>query len=178
MMKTLIAVLMGLSTAAHAATVYRWVDENGTIHYSDTPHTDAETIKLKEPNTYDAPANLPKIEPRQESPAQEAQYQSLTLTQPEPESTIWNNQGEFTASIRLEPALDTAAGHTIQFKLDGDVVATTQSRQWHFSGVNRGAHTVQAVVVDDRGKALIQSEPVTLYLHQQSINLPARKANP
>lgn len=177
-MKTMILILLGLTTAAHAATVYRWVDEDGTVHYSDTPHTNAETIKLNEPNVYDAPRNLPKLEQSQESRPQTTGYQTLTFTRPEPESTIWNNQGNFPASIRLEPALDTAAGHKIQFKLDGKVVATTQRLEWNFSGVNRGEHTVQAVVVNDRGKTLIQSDPVTLYLHQQSVNLPARKANP
>ena len=29
-------------TAAVAATVYKWVDENGVVHFSDQPHENAE----------------------------------------------------------------------------------------------------------------------------------------
>lgn len=178
-MKHWILIFALLGTAAHAGTVYRWVDEDGTVHYSDSPRSGAETVELRQPNVYEAPKNLPKIESRSGQPeADQAGYQRLAITSPEPDSAFWDNQGNFTLRLSLEPALDTAAGHSIRVSLDGEVQGTTQKLQWQFTGVNRGTHSVRAEVVDESGRVLIQSDPVSFQLHQQSINLPARRANP
>ncbi|WP_125181334.1 DUF4124 domain-containing protein [Thiohalobacter thiocyanaticus] len=179
-MRHWILIFALLGSAAQAGTVYRWVDENGTVHYSDSPRSGAEAVELRQPNVYEAPKNLPKIESRsgQQEEADPAGYQRLAITSPEPDSAFWDNQGNFTLRLSLEPALDTAAGHSIRISLDGEVQGTTQKLQWQFTGVDRGTHSVRAEVVDESGRALIQSDPVSFHLHQQSINLPARRANP
>ena len=38
--------------AAVAATVYKWVDENGVVHYSDQPHPNAQKIHVQAAQTY------------------------------------------------------------------------------------------------------------------------------
>ncbi len=40
------AVLCGLLLAAAGPTIYKWVDEQGTVHYSDTPPEDREAEEL------------------------------------------------------------------------------------------------------------------------------------
>lgn len=42
-----------MSVGLEAGTVYRWVDENGKVHYSDRPREggDAETVELDEPQS-------------------------------------------------------------------------------------------------------------------------------
>ena len=51
--KTLFAVIFLpvfslCSTMAHATTVYKWVDEDGQVHYGSKPrHKDAEEVKIK-----------------------------------------------------------------------------------------------------------------------------------
>ena len=42
-------------TVATAATVYKWVDENGVTHFSDQPHENAQKVELKAPQTFTAP---------------------------------------------------------------------------------------------------------------------------
>ena len=102
----------------------------------------------------------------------------LQISYPEPDSAFWDNQGNFTLRLTLEPALDSAAGHRVRVYLDGEPRGTTSNLQWRFTGVNRGTHSVRAEVIDEAGESLIQSETVSFHLHQQSVNLPARKANP
>ena len=52
-MRTLLFTLMSLAcTVALAATVYKWVDEDGVVHYSDQPHENAQKVELKAPQTY------------------------------------------------------------------------------------------------------------------------------
>lgn len=181
MMKQLITgislvIAMG---ALHAAEVYRWVDEAGKIHYSDSPRPGAEAVEIREPNVYDAPENLPRIETEPPDPETDTPgYERLQITYPEPDSAFWDNQGNFTLRLTLEPALDSAAGHRVRVYLDGESQGTTEKLQWRFTGVNRGSHSVRAEVIDEAGESLIQSGTVSFHLHQQSVNLPARKANP
>lgn len=67
------ALLAGGSLAA--AEVYTWTDENGVLHYSDTPRTDgpAETIEAEEAyrpgsaDAYPAPAAPPETQAGTES---------------------------------------------------------------------------------------------------------------
>ena len=42
-----LAALVLLATAVHAK-IYKWVDENGSIHFSDKPYSqDAKEVKVK-----------------------------------------------------------------------------------------------------------------------------------
>jgi len=55
-MRFIAAVVMLLvSGLALAATVYKWVDENGVTHYSDQPHPGAQKVTVAAPQTYSAP---------------------------------------------------------------------------------------------------------------------------
>lgn len=43
-----LSVLTSVHTTAQAATVYKWVDEDGQVHYGSKPrHKDAEEVKIK-----------------------------------------------------------------------------------------------------------------------------------
>ena len=42
--------------AGARGTVYKWVDENGVVHYSDQPHPNAQKMQVQEAQTYTAPA--------------------------------------------------------------------------------------------------------------------------
>ena len=47
---------LALSLAAASQEIYRWVDKNGVVHYSDQPGSpNAELIDVIEPNAYEAP---------------------------------------------------------------------------------------------------------------------------
>ena len=49
MRKTLLALLLVMITATIQAKIYRWVDENGSVHFSDKPYSEkAEEIVIKE----------------------------------------------------------------------------------------------------------------------------------
>ena len=181
-MKLWFLILSLLSGSALAADVYRWVDEDGKVHYSDSDSArpGAERIELRDPNVYSAPKNQPKFksEAAAEPGADEVIYQRFSITAPEPDSAFWDNQGNFMLRLALEPGLDTAAGHRIRVYLDGEPQGTTRNLQWRFTGVNRGTHSVSAEVIDASGESVIRSESVSFHLHQQSVNLPGRQANP
>ena len=39
-------------SATRAATIYKWVDENGVVHYSDQPHQNAQKVDVPAVQTY------------------------------------------------------------------------------------------------------------------------------
>ena len=55
----ILLILAGLAVSLAAASqeIYRWVDKNGIVHYSDQPDSpNAELINVIEPNAYEARA--------------------------------------------------------------------------------------------------------------------------
>lgn len=52
-------ILLSLcSTAVLAQGVYRWVDEQGNVHYGDKPHgIEADEVKIRRPDPSEAPSS-------------------------------------------------------------------------------------------------------------------------
>jgi len=165
------AVLLALCTAASLATpLYRWVDANGVVHYSDTPQAGAERIEIA---TIRPPSAPKPVEDYRASPTARPKagvlYTRLEVTSPSDGSTF-SNIHTLALHAELEPAL--SPGHTLYFTLDG--------QQQPASGlatnveIHRGEHTVTAVVVDETEQTIIASAPVTFSVHQASIATPPR----
>jgi CHASE1-domain containing sensor protein len=58
-MRILILIGLLLLSAQSLATVYRWVDENGKVHYSDEAKKNAEAVDLKENTQNNITINTP-----------------------------------------------------------------------------------------------------------------------
>lgn len=43
----LIAIIAMATAAAHAGSVYKWVDQNGKVHYGDRPAQGADSVRLE-----------------------------------------------------------------------------------------------------------------------------------
>lgn len=60
MKKLLILLILGLlaaSPALHAGKIYKWTDENGTVHYGErAPHKQAREVKIRKGPLAPAPA--------------------------------------------------------------------------------------------------------------------------
>ena len=164
----LLASLVAASTAV--AEAYRWVDENGVVHYSDRPTEGAEEIVLPKANTtavrrLEQNVPDPAPEPRQER--QPEGYQSLTINSPSSEETLWNIGGELTVEIQVTPTL--RPGHRMRLYFDGegrDIADTTVQLQ----EVWRGEHNLQVEILSESGIPLIRSNPLRFYVQQSTVN--------
>lgn len=164
-----------------AADIYRWVDDDGVVHYGDEPRGDAERLELPEPATIDFPDPAPRPARGGDDDAEPADaatdYRRLAITSPRPEQTIQSAPGEVPVSLALEPQL--RAGHRIALLLDGDPVPQSPLDRLRvtLAPVDRGTHTLRAQVLGSDGEVLARSETVTFYLHRPSVNLPSRQGN-
>ncbi len=164
-MKPWSLVLMLVPLAA-AAEVYKWVDDQGNVVYSDQPRPGAETVELPEVSTY---KSVP-VEPVERAPAEaaaEPTYQVQVL-QPEPEATIRDNRGMMDVRVATEPPLRPERGHRLAIQLDDQAVQHTTSLESQFIDVDRGAHTLKVWVVDEEDQPISDRQAVTFFMHQAS----------
>ena len=161
-------------SAAQAAPVYRWVDENGRVNYSDRPGPGAVRMELT------TGARAPSVglsSPGPQSSAVETQaldggeYETFAVIRPSPQETLWGTGGRVEIAIGIAP--DLLPFHRLGVYLDGVLTGLqTRATRFEIPDVHRGEHTLQAVILDEQDNELLQSAPVTFFVQQTSIHYP------
>ena len=158
-----------LATTAVFAEAYRWVDEDGVVHYSDRPVEGAEEVVLPKANTTTV-RRVERDEPEAQAQQQSTgpvRYENLAITSPAPEETLWNIGGQLSVQIQVTPALQQ--GHRMRLYFDGegqDISSTTVQLE----EVWRGEHNLQVEILNETGMPLIRSNPLRFYVQQSTVN--------
>jgi Domain of unknown function (DUF4124) len=174
-MRTLAFTLLCLlCSLALAATVYRWVDENGVVHYSDQPHPNAEKMQVHAAQTYkpsalDTPSGGGGGGSSSSSSA--SSYRGCAVVQPQ-DGQAYANVDSLTVVVQTDPQLHQ--GDRVYVMIDGQAVngGAPTGAQFVLSPVERGSHTAQAQVKDAGGAIMCQTPTVTFEVHQNSILNP------
>jgi hypothetical protein len=169
-----LALALVLAASMALAQAYRWVDENGVVHYSDRPQAGAEEVELESAPALSRPAQQRVPASRRTSegepaPDAAAGYEALEIAAPASEETLWNIGGVLNVSLTLQPALKQ--GHQLRVYFDGNPQAVN-STQFQLQEVYRGVHNLQAEVLDENGQLLIRSPPNRFYVQQTTIVNP------
>jgi len=164
----LVSVLLAATTVM--AEAYRWVDDDGIVHYSDKPREGAERVILPSDNRVTrrqtpAPAAQPQTD--QQTAPTAFSYESLTVATPAAEETLWNIEGVLSVSLDIRPQLQS--GHQVRVYFDGNE-RMVSGTSFQIEEVYRGVHNLQAEVVDATGKLMIRSVPNRFYVQQNTIN--------
>ncbi|MCJ7556384.1 MAG: DUF4124 domain-containing protein [Gammaproteobacteria bacterium] len=171
-MRTLLTfVILALALPAFAAT-YRWVDEQGVVHYSDKPHEGAEQIELSGAQGY-SPTPPAQSRPTKSAADTEAfQYDSVEIVSPYEEETLFGTEDPLSLQVATVPAL--RPNHFLRLTIDGKSVTTkpVRNRSFQVEGVFRGAHSAQVTVVDANGNTVQQSSARTFHVRQNIANAP------
>jgi len=169
-MRTTAFTLMLLGcTLALAQTVYKWTDENGVVHYSDQPHANAEKIRVQSAQTYKAQPGGAPAAPAGEPAAPSTQpYQGCAIMQPGPDAAM-ANVDSVTIVVQTDPQL--RPGDRVYVTLDGQSLNNGQptGAQFNLSPIERGQHTLQALVRSSDGRVLCQTPGVTFSIQQNSV---------
>ncbi|HSG59277.1 MAG TPA: DUF4124 domain-containing protein [Woeseiaceae bacterium] len=179
MVSRTILIIAGLLAATSVlAEAYKWVDEDGVTHYSDVPREGAEIIELSE-YTRTTGARLYRAPPqsagqRDTAPAdadEPFKYESLSVTSPGPEETLWNIEGVLSVSLALSPGLQS--GHQLRVYFDGQP-RLVSGTSFQIEEVWRGVHNIQAEVIDSTGRLMVRSRTNRFYVQQSTVNVRAR----
>ncbi|WP_444996568.1 DUF4124 domain-containing protein [Aliikangiella sp. IMCC44359] len=161
--------------------LYKWVDKNGNVHYSDEPQKGAKEIEMKEVpaikmETPDYEAIQKSFSNGKEAPDEVKEVQvdyNIELIEPQNDGAIRTNDGTITLKGSLEPGL--TGEHSIRFYLDGSLIKSERSAlSATIKNVEYGAHTASVSVVDSLGKT-IRSSNTHKFQVLKRLNLKRKK---
>ena len=172
-----IFVLISLLVAgtAVAEEAYRWVDDQGVVHYSDRPRPGAERIILPTPNTVtrsvrqsatSGTAASTTATAQSPGPAAAFRYDSLAVASPGVDETLWNIEGVLNVSLTVTPAMQSS--HQVRVYFDGKT-QIMQGTNFQIQDVYRGEHNIQAEIIDATGKLMIRSQSNRFFVQQNTI---------
>lgn len=180
----LMAGALGVS-AAQATPVYRSVDAQGNVTFSDRPvgeKVDVGTVNTipgqpRETNDRRAPPDA-AIEAEADAASSFTAYQRLTIAAPGNEATLPTGAaGDTKVRVAVTPELRET--DKLRIVLDGEVSGPARhATTFSVTELVRGEHTLRAEVVDSEGRVRQRSAPVTLYVQRASVYLPANPNNP
>jgi hypothetical protein len=147
--------------------VWEWKDADGVTHYSDYPSPGARKIvilgSIATPTTTTAAPTT--AAPRATSAdAAAAQYTSLEIWSPGSGDSFFEADAVVNVRLRSEPPL--ARGDRLLTYLDGRLLPDENQYEHSLSGLDRGAHSLTAVILDAKGNEKIRSEPVVFHIRQ------------
>ena len=178
-----LAAALTLSAFTWAATVYKWIDSNGVVHYSDQPGPGAQRIETQSGSAaprskFGPPATLASKGGRRPQDNDQARTTSLDYTafeidMPQPEQNF--TESTVPVRLRLEPQLRNA--QTLSLYLDGQLVTgqPDNATDYTLTDVPRGAHSLVAMVTDADSNASRSTPGLTFYVQRPSILAPLRK---
>lgn len=175
--RTIFALAVILAAGVVMAQAYRWVDEEGVVHFSDRPPPEsqpAESFVLPESERPSRPQTTASLRDLGEQADAEAEpepeapfaYQSLDVANPAAEETLWNIEGVLSVSLDLQPPLQP--GHQVRVFFDGEPQVVTGT-SFQLNEVWRGVHNIQAEVLDENGKMMIRSRTNRFYVQQNTV---------
>lgn len=180
MSRLLVLILLLAPFTAVADSVYRSVDEQGNVIFTDTPPPDgsaADRIDLQRTNTVQAtpaPPPPPRPEKSEEEAAAALEYE-VTITAPLNETSFPMGPGNFSVSVSVSPELEKYDG--LQLFMDGTPWGSPQRDSlWDLTNVFRGQHDITVAVINSDGETLAISPPVRVFVHRPSINFNRNKA--
>ena len=167
--RTILVLLGLLAVSAAAADTWTWTDDEGVVHYADRPHPGAERVVIDDPNASQSPASRSRSSNSDDTAKQDTgaqRYNSIEVSSPGAEETLWNIEGALNVSVSLSPALQP--GHQVRVYFDGtpQIVSGTS---FQLQEVYRGVHNLQAEVLDETGKMMIRSRTNRFYVQQSTV---------
>ncbi|MFP5382564.1 MAG: DUF4124 domain-containing protein [Gammaproteobacteria bacterium] len=161
------ALLLLFAVSSTAAEIYRHVDAQGRITYTDQPTDSAEPVALEPLNTLPATANPAATTGQHMAPGTPfTGYQSLVLTGVENGAILRNPTAPVTLGTRMQPQLQP--GHSLLIHHNGHQANTDNVSSITVPDIERGSHTFRAEVLDADGQVLIQSYDLTIHVHRAS----------
>ena len=158
-------VFLMLVHQAVAAEIYKTIDKQGRVVYTDRPpaHVNAKIVELPSINALPAPQYIPNDNSVPNAVAVDDSYQ-INVINPVSGVVLSDDKPDFSISVNLNRALEP--GHVLVYFLDGYIVGKTTERAISVLAPSRGEHKLHVDVMNKYGKSLGQSDPITLVVQR------------
>jgi len=162
----LLIIGISFALAAQAETVYKSVDEDGNVVYTDAPTADGEKIQLKSVQ----PIETAPVESTESSPEQEPQektYTKLAIVSPEDGGSIHDNSGIVNIRLLVVPALRAREGDKLVLHMDGQQIDESKRNQFNLDDIKPGRHSFVVTIINKNKKELKRSTPVSFNFYRR-----------
>lgn len=165
MRKSTLFLCLVAASSVVSAEVYRWVDPEGRVHFSDRPAPAAEAVAMPgSPGSGDA-ADAEAITAAE---ALLGPYNAFEIVSPEPNENLRVADGNLPLRLIIDPPLDTA--HSLELVVDGAPLPLpdrqNQASQLSLSGIALGSHTVEAQIRGADGALIARTATVPFHVRR------------
>ncbi|MDC9724447.1 MAG: DUF4124 domain-containing protein [Gammaproteobacteria bacterium] len=161
-----------LITSAIHAQVYRSVDKNGNVVFTDVASDNSEEVIIDIAPSYNPPPTVPlAVEDSdvENSTDVKTPLYKVSITSPTHNESIQNPE-TVSATVSIEPKLNAIRADKLLFKLDGKNVGKAQTSETiSLPRLDRGSHILVVSVVDKAGKVLTRSKSILFHIHRASV---------
>jgi len=168
-MKPLI-ILFTLLPFLCAADIYKSTTEDGAVEYSDQPQEKLESLQLVPLTTIKSPPPSRSQQSTVETPPSAAvPAAAIVLQSPKDDEGVRSNNGELFIIVSVTPAGLDKQQH-IELVLDGQRLSQHyQQTEIHLQEIERGSHTLQALLVKKDGAVVSSSGAIRFHLLRHSV---------
>jgi hypothetical protein len=170
--KTWLGLGLLVAFSVQAAVIYKWVDADGVIHYSDQAQPGAEKIvTAAAPTTGPAsgPRN-PAPPPPKKPPASALNYSEFVITSPLPDQTFF---GDDIIGVHLNLVPGLKGNHALVWHLNGrELEAPADPLSFTIPRQDRGTYNLTATITDQATGESQNSNNVTFFVRQPSALSP------
>lgn len=190
--KTFFMVLFAFSLAVTCSTlsaqVYKIVDKDGNVTYTDqAPADGSKPIELAPISVIEAPIYEKAPAATEADGAVEGDgevslktlrrnYKGFAIVSPQPEESVWAPDGPVSVAWGSPVALQT--GMQVTIFLDGKLHSTTTQQMVPIIGLERGEHNVKAELRDSKNRTIATTAPVVFFVRQPGLYNRALNNNP
>jgi hypothetical protein len=166
---------IGLLTAftVQAAVIYRWVDADGVVHYSDQASPGAEKIVTATSSSSVAQGARSTAAPTVQAPQRSAgglNYAEFSITSPAPEQTFFGDD-VVAVHLNLNPTL--RPNQSITWHLNGKQLDFPPNAvSFALPHLDRGTYALAATITDQQTSESETSSSVTFFVRQPSALSP------
>jgi hypothetical protein len=160
-------LILLLSQPLMARDVYKWVNEDGEVVYSETYKPGAESIRVSDKKKKTS-LQLDNLDKESEAAAS-GEYVDFAIVQPGNDETIRTAEGSVSVGLSISPPLGSE--HIIHLHVDGNKLdSDIKTTQLVLQQLSRGTHTLKAVIVDAEGNTVKETDSITFHLRQPATN--------
>jgi hypothetical protein len=171
-----IAFGMLAAFAGNAAVIYKWIDADGVVHFSDQPVPGAEKLEVGQAPRVGTFGEKPPpgLTVEKPTPTKPADYTQFQISAPSAEQVFFGDD-PVSAHLNLDPAL--LPHHTITWYLNGSALSdqSPEAVSIILKQLPRGSYTISASVSDSVSGESRSSDSVNFYVREPSALSPQHK---
>ena len=180
----LVAFLASATMQSGLAQIYKTVDKDGNVSFTDTaPKDGSKPVELPPISVIETPEYQVKAKQVDENGEQQkslrtlrSEYRDFAITSPTPEDSVWAPEENVTVSWSTGKPL--LKGMRVKVAIDGKEQPPATSNLVAVPPLDRGEHTAAATLVDADGRVIAKAETVTFYVRQPNLYTNPNRVRP